>query len=127
MQKLDKTLEFCQSNILRVFRTLGLHEINATQIRSLIAQTSPDQRERIMPLLQHLKTLKNTNQKSLKMRAELESRSSESIKKGEIRILGTAFTDTEVRMGEEKLILREDLEHHSFHLSSQGVQAQPTK
>ena len=100
--------------------------VNAAHMKTLIAQAPPEQRERVMKVLKHLQSLTSTNQTSLKMRAELESQGQQSIKNGEIRILGTALTDAEIRMGEQKLILSEDLEHHAFRLTSQGVQAQPT-
>ena len=105
----------------RVFRILGLHEINAAHMKTLIAQAPPEQRERVMKVLKHLQSLTSTNQTSLKMRAELESQGQQSIKNGEIRILGTALTDAEIRMGEQKLILSEDLEHHAFRLTSHRV------
>ena len=55
-----------------------------------------------MKLLRLLKSLTSARERALKMRSVLEEQSKHDIKRGEIRITGTAFADTEVHIGGRK-------------------------
>jgi len=125
MRKLESSIRFCQTNILRAFRTLSLHEINAAQFKAMIARTAPSKRKQIMQVLRQLKGLTATKEKSVRLRRQLDDQAARSIRQAEIRSLDTAFSDTEIHMGDEKLALCEDVVGRTFFLTDSGIEQRP--
>jgi len=121
LRKFDQGVDYCDANILRAFRTLGLREINAAQFKTLIERTPHHKRKPIMRILRQLKSLVETREKSLKKRRELEDEMRQNLQRAEIEITRVAAADVQIRMGEESLVLPEDLNHPIFSLSEDGI------
>ena len=121
LRKLDKGIEFCRTNILRAFRTLGMHEIDAAHFKTLIEKMPRYKRDPLMKVLRQLKGLTRTREKSLKLRRQLEQQSAKAVEKAEIKVAGVACADSEIYMSGDKLVLSENVERAVFFLSREGI------
>jgi uncharacterized protein (DUF342 family) len=121
LRKFKQGMDYCDANILRAFRTLGLREINAAQFKALIERTPRQKRKPIMHILRQLKGLVETREKSLAKRQELEGEMAQNMQKAEIEITSVAAADVQIRMGDENLVLSKNLNHPTFSLSEDGI------
>jgi uncharacterized protein (DUF342 family) len=122
LHKTNKTVEFIQANIQRAFRTLGLRGIDGAQLKELLARTPRHQQQPIIHVLRKLKSLMRARDKSLQIRRQLEEQSTRAIANAEIQITGTAFADVHLQIGDEHLILEENLQRPVFFLSEEGIE-----
>ena len=121
VHKLDKSLKFCQSNIVRIFRTLGIKDIDAADFREIIQKAPVGKRKAIMELLQKLKQLVKTREQSTKTRNQLERKITELVDKAEIYVTDKAFADARVSIGNDTLTLDQDLENVVFSTGPGGI------
>jgi uncharacterized protein len=122
LRKLDKGIEFCQTNILRAFRTLGLRDLDVADFKAFIEKTPREKREPIIRVLKQLKALARTREKSLDRRRKLKRENEKVAEKAEIKVFGATFADVEVHIGSEKLILDEELKAPIFFLADSGIE-----
>ena len=121
LRKLDQGLDFYRTNVLRIFRTLGISEIDAAHFKRLIEQTPPAERKPLVRVLTQLKELVEAREKSLKTRKSLEQKQAQTLEKASIHIAGTVFADAQIRMGEAALTLAEDLQGPVFTWSPREI------
>jgi uncharacterized protein (DUF342 family) len=121
LRKLDKGIEFCRTNIKRIFRSLGLKGIDAACLKQFIDRTPQEKRESAMRLLEQLKQLVDTQKKSMKKRQELEKEQVRILQEAKIRVSDKVFADVQIRMGEETLKVTEDLRRPVFFKTPDGI------
>ena len=109
LAKADQAVDFCRKNMLRIFRTLGITAIDATQFKQLIEASPPHRRKPVMQLLGQLKGLVQKRSLSLNRKKELQSECERMYEKVEIRVAEGIDEDVQVRIGDVELILPEDL------------------
>lgn len=114
MKKLEEAALFCRKNILRIFRTLGIKDIDAAHFRDLIAKAPPGKRKAIIDILQKLKQLTKTRDHSISRREQLEKKCADLIKKTEIVVTDKAYADTRISIGGELMVLSQDFEKVKF-------------
>lgn len=86
MRKLDGGIEFCRTNILRIFRTLGIRDLDAVRLRQLIAAQPAARRDSMRKLLAQLQQLGETRERSTRRRVELQQEQILLLRAGEIAI-----------------------------------------
>jgi uncharacterized protein (DUF342 family) len=124
--KLDKGIEHCLTQIMRIFRTLDLNEIEADQFKALIDRTPVPKRPMVMKVLRQLKDLGATRDKAKSNRKKLEEQSATTIESAKIKIFDQVFTDVKITMGEKSLRVGRDLQNVVFSLQSpHGVVSRP--
>ena len=120
MKKLDRGIDFCRGNILRIFRTMGMSEINVTHFKELIEKNPPHKRKPMMKVLNQLRSLAETREKSVAARKDLEEHLSESLEAAEIKIDGNVFAGVKIMIGTETLTIDNDMENAIFSKGNQG-------
>ncbi len=125
LKKMRSSVDFCNTNILRIFRTLGLGQLNPVEVRDLVQRTPPSKREHIQDMLEKLTSLVETRKKSLRLQKELEEQSAEFIERGHIEVSDQVFAGSQIRMGDEVLEIPQDLEASEFIFSGDGIQILP--
>ena len=128
MQKVDVGLELCRTNMIRVFRTLGVQEVDATHFKELIERSPPEKRRPIMKLLGQLKRLVETRSQSLKNKQVLQQQQAAIYRGTQIHISGRVDSDVEIRIGEAKLTLENPMDgvvfgHQEDKIIVQGPEA----
>jgi len=121
MKKLDTAVDFCRKNILRIFRTLGIKNIDAAHFRDLINQAPPGKRKAIIDILQKLKQLTKTRDHSTARREQLEKKCADLIEKAEIIVTDKAFADTRISIGRDLMVLSQDFEKTKFTKKASGI------
>lgn len=119
--KVEKGLDFCRTNILRILRTLGVREIDAVQLKGLIEKAPPEKRKPLVKILTQLKQLVDTRDKSLKMRDDLEQEQGELFAAAQIQIQELVHADVTVQIGEVVLKPKEDI-HNGAVFQRRGKQ-----
>jgi uncharacterized protein (DUF342 family) len=86
IRTVDNALKFIKVNVLRIFRTLGINDVDATHFKRLIDTAPAHQRQPVMALLAKLKALIKAREQSMQKRKILEKGQDELYKLAEIRI-----------------------------------------
>lgn len=121
IHKANEAIEYCDKFIVRAFRTLGLQTIDASELKQLIARTPPEERERIVKVLKQLKKVTATRDRSLQQRAKLQNQSRARVSGGQIHVRHIAHADVEVRVGDQRLVLDQDLDQPVFCLTGDEI------
>ncbi len=126
MTKLDKGLEFCRTNILRILRTLGVREIDAVKLKELIDKAPPEKRKPLIKILTQLKQLVDTRDKSTKRRQTLAEEQEELFAEAEICIRGLVHADVQVQIGERAFSPKDDITVGAvFERTAKGISWSP--
>ena len=124
LQKADQAVEFCRNNMLCIFRTLGISEIDATQFKRLIESSPPHKRKPIMELLNQLKALVVTRSESLNQKKALHSEQEQAYEKVEIRVEEGIDADVQIRIGDKTLTLTEAMSGAVFRREGDKITAE---
>ena len=124
LEKADQAVEFCRKNMLRIFRTLGISEIDATQFKRLIESSPPHRRKPIMELLNQLKVLVARRSESLNQKKELKDEQEQAYEKVEIRVEEGIEADVQIRIGDKALTLAEALSGTVFRREGDEIMAE---
>lgn len=100
LQKLDKGLAFCRTNTLRILRTLGVREIDAVQLRTLIERAQPEKRRPLLRILHQLKQLVDVRDRSVQCQRRLEGQREELLDAAEISVRDLVHADALLQVGD---------------------------
>ena len=123
LKKLDESINFCNSNILKIFRTLNIQTLNAKLIEDILRRTPPGRKKVIAELLVKLKGLIVYRDESMGSHKALQAEIDKAFQEAEITVHKTAQADVQIKIGHRSLILKEDKEHVSFFLTEDGIQS----
>ena len=121
MKKLEDGIDFCKTNILRIFRTLGMTELNVAHFKKLIEKNPPNKRKPMMKVLGQLKTLAENREKSAAAHKQVEKELVDSLREAEIRISEIAYAGVKIQIGTEVLTLDKNEEDSVFKLGPSGT------
>jgi hypothetical protein len=121
MKKVDERLEFCNSNILRMFRSLNIQHLDRSMIEVLVRRTPPGRKKAVMVVLKKLEDLVGYRDEKMKQKKVLEFRRDQILQKAEIKVSGTIHADTQIRIGEDALQIAQDMGQTTFFHSADGV------
>lgn len=123
MKKLEERIKFCDTNILKIFRTLNIQSLNAQLIEDILRRTPPGRKKAIAELMVKLKELLVYRDESRKGQEVLQKEIESALMKADIQVHKTARTDVQVRIGQHSLTLQKDQTHVAFHYAEEGVKS----
>lgn len=121
LRKLDQSIEFCRTNTLRIFRTLGMSEIDVVRFKALIDESPPTKRQALIQLVLQLKSLVQTREKLLATKQTLEQEQVQAGEKAQIQVSGTAFAGVQISVGGATVKLERNLDHPLFTKTPKGI------
>ncbi len=125
-RKLDKVREavdLTYAQLRRLLNRFGLNDIDIEQIHNRIAATAGPKRKLLAQTARQLGQVVQTHQKLLAVRRELEQRLGERVKGACIVVRDKAYSGVEVRIGEYKMQLKEDVDSPRFRVADNGLVA----
>ena len=123
--KLDKAIGFCESNILRLLRTMGLQTVDAQRIKAVLRQTPAAKQKIIVEIVKKLYELVETRDNSAAERESLDKELDQDLDKGEISIEGTLYAGVHTEMGKNSLTSKEDTKAITLYTTPDGLRSRP--
>ena len=123
--KLDKAIAFCESNIVRLLRTMGLQTIDAARIKAAMHQAPISKKKVMVEIIKKIYELVETRDISANERATLEQQQSLLLDKGEITVEGTLYSGIRIVMGKNSHSLTIDCQDLTFYNSSGVIRSRP--
>ena len=117
LAKAREGIEFCQRDILRIFRTLDLQSIDKAQVQALFQRLTPNKKPFAIALLKQLNQLAGVRDELRSKRQEQEDRHARQLQDARLTVSATAFSGTRIRLGESDFLLTQDLLSPSFFLA----------
>ncbi len=123
--KLDKAIAFCESNIVRLLRTMGLQTVDAARIKAAMNQAPVSKKKVMVEIIKKIYELVEARDISANERAALEQQQSQLLDKGEITIKGTLYSGIRIVMGKNSHSLTKDYQDLTFYNSSGVIHSRP--
>ena len=117
LAKVHQGLEFCEKDIVRILRTLGMKTVSRGQIQAVFQRLPAAKRSFAIEILKQLNQIVKLREELLDKRAAHEQESAHRLEAAEISVSGTVFPGTRVRIGEQERYLDERLEAPVFCLA----------
>ena len=117
LAKVRQGLNFCERDIGRILRTLGLKTVSKARIQTVFQRLPASKKRFAIEILKQLNQLVKLREELLEKQAVHQARSARIMEKAGIAIAGTALSGTRIRIGEQKLELDRDIETPVFHLT----------
>jgi len=108
-RKVTENIEFCDTNLLRIFRTLGVQSFEASQIKTLLKKTPPWRQKSTVELLMKTKDLVAYKEQLCTTEKGLLGTLQESIRDATVIVNQKAFSDVQIKIGASSKILTEDV------------------
>ena len=125
LSKLKKAIDFCDTHIVRLMRTLGLTKMDSALLTKAIEDAPKARKEFLLEAVQKLKELADTKEKSRKSIDEIESRIEVELAGAQIKVSERVFSDVHVQMGDRRVTVSEDLSQPVFHVTEEGIRYHP--
>jgi len=126
VRKLDKireAVDLTYAQLRRLLNRFDLNAIDIEQIQNRISATTGPKRKLLAQTARQLGGVVQSHQKLLAARRELELRLGDRVKDASIIVRDIAYSGVEVRIGEHKMSLREDVGSPRFHVEDNGLVA----
>ena len=120
--KLDEAISFCETNILRLLRSIGLQTMDAQRIKTIMRQTSPPKQKVIIEIVKKLYDLIEARDKSVAERESIDNQLDQALDKSKICIEHTLYSGVEVEMGRGVLVTKEDANAITLYKTPDGIQ-----
>lgn len=121
LAKVREGMEFCRTDILRIFRTLDLQTISRQDIAALFERTPAAKRKFVVDILKKLDELVQLRKKLLGKEAALLAESAQQLSKAEIKVEGKVYAGVQIHFGTATLEITQDLDGPSFCLTDEGI------
>ena len=121
VKKREARADFCNTNILRIFRTLNVRSLDPEILEAVLQRTPLSRRQAIVGLLSKLRELVAHREAAVKSQQELRGQSTQILQTAEIRVHRMAHADVQVRIGDHIRTIAQDLEQPVFYLCPEGV------
>jgi hypothetical protein len=121
IRKADEGFKLCRTNILRIFRTLGISDIDATHFKRMIEESPPNKRKAVIATLSQLKAIVEKRSAFLKQKRELESTQAEMLEGAEIVVRDGIASDVEIRFGKVMATYSDKLPATVFSLAADTI------
>lgn len=125
LKKATEQVEFCDNNILRMFRTLGIRSLDAKVVEALLKRTPPWRREPIVQLIMKLRELVTFREAALQKMRAVEEEQAELLDDAQVEVTERVYADATVEVGTERIKLVEDIDRAIFSLSGDSVAWRP--
>lgn len=119
--KLGEVVDFCDTGILRLLRTLGLKILEVHRIKDLVAQATPARRAYLLDLVKRLTELAQTREQALKTRENLQEQLEGPAEGGRVQATGAAFAEVQVHINGALHCVTSPLDHPVFFKGREGI------
>lgn len=123
IRKLDEALGFCRTNTLRIFRTLGISEIDASNFKRIIENTTPEKRRPAMQRLRRLKGLVETRERSLQSKREPQQEQELVYSNASILVTEYISANVKVHIGPLSMVVASDRAATIFARNGDEIEA----
>jgi len=127
--EIDKTIEFCDANAIRLLRTLGLKRAHSQYIKTLLRQAPESKKKVLKEIVKKLYDLLDMRGKSNTEKEELKKTLDASTESAEIVVTGKAFSGIRIAIGESEDTLSADHVAFCFRIDpdpdSDEIKARP--
>ena len=121
LKKATEQVEFCDNNILRMFRTLGIQSLDAPIVGALLKRTPHRRKQGMVQLIMKLREIVTFRERSLQKMQEIEREKEDLLDGAEVEITNKIFADATIDIGFNKMKMTEDIENAIFSLSNNNV------
>lgn len=121
IEKLKKGIDFCNTEILRMFRTLKIKEFNEEEVRKVLERTQSAQREHVSGILRKLQKLIQLRAEGIEQQQVLEEKQAEKLTEAEIVITGQIRSDVQIRFGEQTQMITKNLTSPTFSFENDEI------
>lgn len=121
IRKSEESLQFLDTNIMRIFRTLGIQSLEKDVVHALIRRTPEWRRRPLLTLLSRLRELLNAKEETQGVVANLQRRRAEALAGAEIEVGAHAYAGVEVAIGEARHIVSSDLANVVFRATGRTI------
>jgi uncharacterized protein (DUF342 family) len=121
LAKFRRGIEYCETDIKRIARTLEAQSLDPTRLQILLKRTPPSQRAFVESMLGKLKKVVAARSDQQAKFERLEGEAIHSYSASLIEISQQVFAGVQVRFGERDQTVDEGLEAVSFYWTSQGI------
>ena len=130
LNKLGQGIDYCDTNILRMLRTLGLQTVDAQtldaeKIKEIVRRAPKARKQYVVEIVKKLNELVQTREKALKMQQDLEEQVAQGLKEVYVKATEKAFSDITIRIGNDTSTISEDLSQPLFFKTSKGIRWRP--
>ena len=119
-QKLDKlnaSIDICFQHIVKILQRFNLEQVDVSQIRHMIAAAAGPRQKILAQAARRLGQVTQIHQKLMAARKALQEELGDIQKEVEIQIHETVFPGVEIRLGEYRLKMVDEIKGPRFHVA----------
>ena len=109
LDKLREGIAFCDDNITKMMRTLGLHTIDPQRVQAVLSRAPAAKKAHYVQILSKLNELVKHKRASLEEIEKLEVKIGKDLRKAEVKVTNTLFGGVKVHIGSEGFTSQVDL------------------
>lgn len=121
LSKLKEAVTFCQTQMLRRFRTLGIRSLEEGEVKRLLNRTSALKRQHVVGVLKHLQDLVERREEAVGQQQELQEKQETLYEEAEVVVRGALTPDVLVRFGEHTTLINDELLGAQFRLEDDEI------
>jgi hypothetical protein len=123
--KLDKAINFCEANILRLLRTMGLQTVDAARIKAVLRQAPPAKQQVMVDIVKKLYELVEKREESNLKRNSLEQEIDKALELGLISVEGTVFAGVQVLINKHNFNTNQEIKGVAIFKTPDGIRTRP--
>jgi uncharacterized protein (DUF342 family) len=121
LDKVHEGLDFCEKDIGRILRTLGMRSVSRAEVEAMFQRTPTAKRKFVLQILKHLEQLAALKEDLVARQSACTRESDTLLADARIEVTGVAYSGTRLRIGEQHLDLGQNLEAPVFRLDPSGI------
>ena len=121
LEKAQEAIAYCESNALRILRTLGINTPSADALRQLLTKATPLRRQQLTKLVRQLSELLHSKERAVVEATRAESEMEQALAAARIIATDAAMANVELRIGAHSLVREERLSRPRFAWSRMGI------
>jgi len=121
LEKVREGVDFCEHDVGRILRTLGLKTVNKEQIQAVFQNTPPHKRKFVIAILKQLNQLVQVRGELYQKQENYRAQQTEKLMAAEIRFLKNVCDGTRICFGDEDVTVDRDLDAVTFYLREDEI------
>lgn len=121
LERIRRGKTYCETNILRILRTLGTKRADAATVKRLLAGATPERRKELIEHLRKMRELMSRQEQAIQKESDLGVEIDQILADARIVITKKLIPDVLIVLGPERLRVSEELEAPTFRQSSGGI------
>jgi len=122
LAKVREGVDFCEHDVGRILRTLGLQTVNKAQIQAVFQNTPPHKRKFVIAILKQLNQLVQVRGELHQKQENYRAQQTEKLMAAEIRFLENVCEGTRICFADEDMTVDRDFDAVIFYLNEDEIQ-----